>query len=126
MRLQELKPRRGARNTITLGDGVRYVYMTSKKFICPRCRIFCGELVPVVDGRLRERLKRQPGGLLGNLPQTKVYCFNGCHEHPAWGWQNFNWTPQDEALIRSWPAEWRDDWQALEKERIIRQRGGTQ
>ena len=127
MRLQELWPRAGAKNTIVLSDGVRYVMLISKKFICPKCNIFCGELVPVVDGQLRARLRRMPGGLIGNLPRAKVYCKNGCHEHPQWGWENFQWgDAAAEARIVSWPEEWKKDDVAKEKERAVRGQVGGQ
>lgn len=120
-KMESLRPQAGQPNTIYLNDGIRYVKLISKKFICPKCNIFCGELVPVLDGRTRARLRRLPGGIMGNLPRTRVFCYNGCHDHPAWGWKIFNWESQREIdSIKSWPEEWKRDKHALEAERKAR------
>ena len=119
--LEHLRPVQGASNTITLNDGIRYVKLISKKFLCPRCKIFCGELVPVLDGATRKRLRLLPGGLVANMPRTKVFCYAGCSDHEAWGWEMFNWEDQRAIdQVREWPENWRKDKAALEKERTVR------
>lgn len=125
MKMEHLKPVPGAPNTITLADGIRYVKLISKKFVCPKCNIFCGELVPVLDGKTRKRLRALSGGIMGNLPQTKIFCYNGCHERDTWGWKIFNWESQQSLdSIVEWPDEWKKDLQAKEMEKKVRNMQG--
>lgn len=104
------RPIPGERNTITLSSGIRFVKIVSRKFVCPKCNTFCGELIPIVDRRVREWMRRRKKGLLDPELQVKVFCFSGCHDHPYWGWKTFNWDSiADKNSISSWPAEWSDE-----------------
>ncbi len=104
-----LRPQDGERNTVEI-NGFRFCLIISHKFICPKCRIFCGEMVPILDGGTRARLRKMPGGMLANTPQAKVYCYNGCHDHPSWGWEIFRWDrTADVDSIAEWPEEWKDN-----------------
>lgn len=101
------RPEKGKRNTVTLANGLRYAKVISRKFICPKCRTFCGELVPVLDRRVRDWMRRNRKTLTSPELQVRIYCYAGCHNHPAWGWENFNWGKVSERnRIREWPDEW--------------------
>lgn len=108
MTLDLSRPREGQRNVITM-KGIRFAKVISKKFYCPRCRVFCGELIPILDRAVRDYMRRHNRNLM-EAPelQAKVYCYAGCHLQPGWGWENFNWK-NDVPIIRAWPTEWSDD-----------------
>lgn len=115
LRLQDLQPGRRVR----LNDGIRYVCVHSRVYICPKCRIFCLELVPTVTRAVIERAKRRRTPI-----QTKVFCKNGCHLDSNWGWNLFDWgSIRQRNQIREWPEDWRkDDARSIEKK--IREAGG--
>ena len=103
------RPREGQPNCVRLANGIRYVKVISKRFTCPRCRTFCGELTPVIDKGMREVMRRHKMTLSSPELQVKVYCFSMCHEDPGWGWDNFEWTTKEKNEIREWPDEWKVD-----------------
>lgn len=77
-------------------DGVKYVPVVSRRFICPKCNIFCMELTPVYHKGMKF--------MAGAFPQVKVYCKNGCHLNPDWGWKDFNWQSiRARDSIKDWP-----------------------
>lgn len=98
---------------ITLADGLKYVQVISRNFICPKCRIFCLELVPVFTSELMAHIRRTR-----TKPGVKVFCRNNCHDSPTWGWKEFDWTSvKARNDIAEWPAEWKKDEKELNKRR---------
>ena len=115
------RPSPGGENTVVLSTGIRFAKLISKKFICPKCNIFCGELVPIVDGVTRKWLRKNKKNLFCEELQTKIFCYAGCHNSEHWGWKLFNWSQREIDSITSWPQEWKTDKGALATERIVRQ-----
>lgn len=114
------RPRDGENNTVHIGSH-RYMKLHSKKFICPACQIFCGELIPIVRSAVVRAAKARGQKGLDLLPRTKIYCFNGCHFKDGWGWKDFNWGDiRARDSIKEWPEEFRNDKEALEKEKRVR------
>lgn len=108
-----------SKNTVVLKDGVRYVQVISRQFVCPKCWIFCYELVPIYRRGLIKRMRAR-----GQEPTVKVYCKNGCHFHPSWSFVPFDWKSTAHInRIRDWPREWRHDDVARKIEREHRDRG---
>jgi len=104
------RPVEGEHNTIRMGTGIRFAKTISKKFICPRCLTFCGEMVPIVDSAVREWMRKNNKNLASPEIQVKVFCFAGCHDKPDWGWRNFEWDSTAAInSIRAWPTEWSDE-----------------
>jgi len=101
-------------NTVVLSDGIRYAEIISKRFLCPKCRIFCVELTPVYSRGMLRRLKLQGQP----MPTVKVMCKNGCHFHEGWGWEVFSW---DSITQRNRVKEWPEDWKTgRDTERKVR------
>ena len=91
------------KNTIMLKDGIRYVSIISKRFLCPRCNIFCMELTPVYTRFMLRRLRVQK-----RMPTTKIFCKNGCHERPDWSFDEFSFERlRDRNRVAEWPEEWK-------------------
>lgn len=111
MRVESLeRPKEGSKNTITLANGLRFVNVISQKFTCPKCNTFCGELIPVLDGKTRAWMRRTRRTLMSPELQVKVFCYAGCHNQPGWGWNEFNWdSVHDRNRIEDWPSEWRHE-----------------
>jgi len=106
--------------TIVLKDGVRYLEVISRRFVCPQCNVFCIELVPIYERGLIRRMRRR-----GIDPVVKVSCRNGCNlSNPDWGFKTFDWASiQDVNSIREWP-NWTQDAIAKKREREVRKRSG--
>jgi len=115
------RPRPGAENTITLNTGIRFAKIISRKFICPKCMTFCGELVPIIDGRVRDWMRRHKKTLFSEDLQVKIFCYSGCHDQASWGWKEFSWSKKEIESIRSWPQQWATEKGALETERVVRE-----
>jgi hypothetical protein len=98
------RPRPGERNTIVI-NGLRFANIISRKFLCPKCHVFCGELVPVLDGKVRKWMKDTGRTLSSPEVQVKVFCYSGCHLEESWGWIAFDWA-KDVNRVLEWPAEW--------------------
>ncbi len=121
-RIQSLgRPVKGGENTIILGSGIRFANIISRKFICPKCMTFCGELIPIIDSRVRDWMRRFKKNLFCDELQVKIFCYSGCHTADSWGWKNFDWTKKEMDAISSWPEQWLTDKEALSKERVIRE-----
>jgi len=120
--LQNLsRPRPGEENTIVLATGIRFAKIISRKFICPACNTFCGELVPVIDGKTRRWMRANRKTLFSPELQVKVFCYSGCHDRSGWGWKEFNWSQSEIDSIKAWPTQWITDKGALETERVVRE-----
>lgn len=103
------RPVEGQRNVIRMPTGIRFAKLISKKFICPKCWTFCGEMVPILDSTVRRWMAKNKKTLAASEIQVKVFCFAGCHDHPSWGWKNFDWdSVKEKNSIREWPVEWSD------------------
>lgn len=122
MEFQDLsRPMDGERNVLTLKHGIRFAKIISKKFVCPKCNTFCGELIPIVDKKVRDWMRLNKKDLNSEELQAKVFCYAGCHNKESWGWKNFSWSTKDMDAIKSWPDEWKNDSGAIEKEKIARE-----
>lgn len=88
---------------VKLADGITYTPVISRRFICPKCRIFCQELVPIYKHGMAKKIKK------AGAVSVKVFCKNGCHlRFPDWGWEIFKWgVTSEENNIKSWPDQWR-------------------
>lgn len=85
---------------VKMKDGCRYIPITSKRFICPKCNIFCIEWTPVWDAAARRLTAR------GEEPVVKIACKNNCHDRPGWGWKSFDWRKISERnRICDWPSK---------------------
>jgi len=115
------RPTPGGENTITLSTGIRFAKIISRKFICPNCNTFCGELVPIVDGKVRGWMRKNKKNLFSPELQTKIFCYAGCHDKSTWGWKEFDWSKKAMDGITSWPQQWITDKGALDTERVVRQ-----
>lgn len=109
-RIEDLSPPvEGRRNVVDFGNGIRFAKTISTKFICPKCRIFCGELVPIIDSRVREWLRKSGKTIMSSHEvQARVYCFNGCHESESWGWVNFDWNDKRQKDAVVFPRQWKN------------------
>ncbi len=65
-------------------DKLRIVEVISSSKVCPRCMIFCMERKPYFKYGQRAIFFVSSG----RLPETKVFCKNGCHERADWGWRD--------------------------------------
>ncbi len=115
------RPTPGGENTITLATGIRFAKIISRKFICPGCNTFCGELIPIIDGRTRTWMRNNKKNLFSAELQTKIFCYAGCHNRASWGWKEFNWSKKEVASITSWPDQWTTDKGAIATERVVRE-----
>lgn len=120
--IQDLsRPKAGTENTVTLNTGIRFCKVISRKFICPKCMTFCGELIPILDGRVRDWMRRHKKNLFSSELQVKIFCYAGCHDQSSWGWKEFLWSKKEMDAIRSWPQTWTTDKGALATERVVRE-----
>ncbi len=64
-------------------DKLRLIEVVSNSKVCPRCMIFCMERKPYFKyGQSAIFFANK-----GRLPETKVFCKNGCSvRFPDWGW----------------------------------------
>lgn len=125
-RIQNLgRPTPGDENTVTLSTGVRFAKIISRKFICPACMTFCGELIPIIDGKTRQWMRANKKTLVAPELQVKIFCYSGCHDNMHWGWKSFDWnSKQSIDSIRAWPEQWKTDKGAIDIERVVREEQG--
>ncbi len=74
---------------------LRMIETISNSKVCPRCMIFCMERKPwFKHGQSAVFFVNK-----GRLPETKVFCKNGCHEMADWGWRDITETMFDRKHI---------------------------
>lgn len=74
----------GNKQRAYVSDAPRLVTTISMSKVCLKCMLFCMETKQLMRfGEAAARFKATR-----KMPHVKVFCKNGCHEKPDWGWRD--------------------------------------